>query len=104
VSRQFDVHAVRLSRGRRGPSFLVNLQSDLLNVGPTVVAAPLWSVAARRTQPPASIMMAFADRDYWLVLTDLAYVRVKDLGRAEGNLEHERERIIRGLDLLFTGI
>jgi hypothetical protein len=104
VSRQFDVHRARLSAGSGGPKFLVNLQSDLLNVGPTVVVAPLWPVAVRRTRPPVSVRIAFQDQEYWLILTDIAYLRAKDLGKAEGNIEEERERIIRGLDLLFTGI
>ena len=104
MSRQFDVHRARLSGGRAGPSFLVNLQSDLLLVGPTVVVAPLWPVAARRNRPPVSVRVAFQGQEYWLVLTDIAYLRVKDLGKAEGNIEEEREHIIRGLDLLFTGI
>jgi hypothetical protein len=104
VTLQFDVHRARLSGGSGTPSFLVNLQSDLLNIGPTVVVAPLWPVAARRTRPPVSVRIAFQGQEYWLVLTDIAYLRVKDPGRAEGSIEQEREHIIRGLDLLFTGI
>ena len=104
MSRQFDVHRPRLSGGRRGPSFLVNLQSDLLSTGPTVVVAPLWPVAARRTRPPVSVRVDIQGQAYWLVLTDIAYLRVKDLGRAEGNIEEARDQIIRGLDLLFTGV
>ena len=104
MSRQFDVHPARLRGGLRGPAFLINLQSDLLSAGPTVVVAPLWSVRQRRAQPPVSVRSAFRDEDYWLILTDIAYTRSADLGRVDGNISHERERIIRGLDLLFTGI
>lgn len=104
MSRQFDAHRTRLRAGRHGPAFLVNLQSDLLSVGPTVVVAPMWSERYRRAQPPASVRITFLDEHYWLILTDMAYVRSVDLGRVEGNISHDRERIIRGLDLLFTGI
>ena len=104
VSRQFDAHRTRLQAGRHGPSFLVNLQSDLLSVGPTVVVAPLWQMRLRRAQPPASVRIAFVDEEYWLILTDIAYIRTADLGPFAGTIAHERDRIIRGLDLLFTGI
>ncbi len=104
MSRQFDAHGVRLRAGRHGPAYLVNLQSDLLNTGPTVVVAPLWPVRVRRAQPPAGVRISLLDETYWLVLTDIAYIRVTDLGAVAGNLSHERERIIRGLDLLFTGV
>ncbi len=104
MSRQFDVHRVRFSRGSGRPAFLVNLQSDLLSTGPTVVVAPLWSILSRRSRPPVSVLVAFQAQDYWRVLTDISYLRVQDLGKAAGNIEDMREEIIRGLDLLFTGI
>jgi hypothetical protein len=103
VSRQFDVHLSRFSEGLAGPPFLVNLQSDHLNPGPTLVAAPLWPMTARIAPTPVSVQVQFGGRGYWLVLTDIAYARVAELGRV-GNLAEERDRIIRGLDLLFTGI
>lgn len=102
MSRQFDVHRVRLVGG--GTELLVNLQSDFLSSGPTVVAAPMRAASLSRTVPPAAVRVAFQDREHWLVLTDIAYVRVRNLGPVEGSIGYERDRIIRGLDLLFTGI
>lgn len=104
MSRQFDVHRNILADGLPGPPSLVNLQSDHLNPGPAVAVAPRWPVTARYAPHPVSIRLGFLKRDYWLVLTDMAYTRMSALGGVAGNIAVERDRIVRGLDLLFTGV
>jgi hypothetical protein len=76
MSRQFDVHSTVLSDDADGPPFVVNLQSDHLDLLRTFVAAPLWPAAVRGSAPPASARIRFENRD----------------------------RVIRAIDLLFNGV
>lgn len=102
MSRQFDVHVV-VSGGSGTPTFLVNLQSDHLDTLGTVVVAPLWP-ATGRAPAPIHIPVAIDGRRYLLAVNEIAFVRVSTLGRAIANIGAERDRIVRALDLLFTGV
>jgi hypothetical protein len=104
MSRQFDVHTAFFVAGATGPSFLVNLQADHLSLLRTVVVSPLWPASDRRPPSPVSIAIEFERRQYWLAINELAFVRVSSLGPTMGNIAAARDKIIRGLDLLFTGV
>jgi hypothetical protein len=51
-----------------------------------------------------SIRISVEGRHYWLAINEMAFVRVSALGRVVGNIADERDRIVRALDLLFTGV
>ena len=104
MSRQFDVHSAIFSTDREAPPLVLNLQSDHLSLLRTVAAAPLWPTAIRQIAPPASTRIRFEGRDYFLSLSEMAAVRTSSLGPIVGNLSAERYRIVRAIDLLFTGV
>jgi hypothetical protein len=70
----------------------------------TAVVAPLWPVDEPHPRPPVHIAIRFLGEQHWLALNEIAFVRVSSLGSIAGNLAADRDRIVRGLDLLFTGI
>ncbi|MEJ0013382.1 MAG: CcdB family protein [Bauldia sp.] len=103
MSRQFDVHRNAFADGASDPPFLVNLQSDHLEPIRTVVVAPLWP-ESDHARPPVFVPIRFSRGEYWLAINELAYIRTSSLGAVAGTLAAQRDRIIRALDLLFTGV
>jgi toxin CcdB len=104
MSVQFDVHSNVFADSDVDPPLLVNLQSDHLGNLRTAIVAPMWPTDDGRPAPPVRVAVRFERRNYWLAVNELAFVRVNSLGPIMGNIASERDRIIRGLDLLFTGV
>ena len=103
MSRQFDVHSNVFAGDPYDPPYLVNLQADRFDALRTAVVAPLWPVDSDRPHLPMFVRIPFAQDLFWLAVNELAFVRVSTLGPIMGNVEAERDRIIRALDVLFTG-
>jgi toxin CcdB len=101
MSRQFDIHANRFAKTSAYPPFLVNLQSDHLSLLRTVVIAPL---SPEGQAPPIHVPIRFQRSRFWLTISELAYVRLSSLGEIVGRVAAERDRIIRPVDLLLTGV
>lgn len=102
--RQFDVLRNPDAEAARFAPYLVVLQHDQLDVVPTVIVAPLVRVSVfpgiTRLQPE----ICLSGEDYVLSLTDLtAVLRNMLTDKPVGSVKEQRDVIIRGLDLLFTG-
>lgn len=100
---QFDVYPNTRRSGRRAP-YLLDVQSDLLEVS-TRLVAPL----IRQDYLPTAIdrlTPCFTVASQALVLspTELTAVRKQDLPTAIDALSSHRNEIVAALDMLFTGI
>ncbi len=96
---RFDLH-----RLRDGSGYLLNVEHHLHDALRTRVVVPLVPVD-RAPQPTPRLNPVFEIEGERHVLFPqfLAAVPKRELGRAVGNLEPEREAITRALDLLLTG-
>ncbi|HEY2137090.1 MAG TPA: CcdB family protein [Xanthobacteraceae bacterium] len=101
---QFDVLANPFPRSRERQPFLVALQSDLLTRNlDTMVVAPLEPEAsgtfADRLNPRVEI-----DGNVYVVITqEIVTVRKSVLGKPQGSIAADRDKLISALDMLFTG-
>jgi toxin CcdB len=101
---QFDIHANPFPRSRKRQPFLVILQSDLISRSlDTVVVAPLEEASGGKFADRLNPSVTIDDRPFVLIAQELVAVRKSVLGSQRGSLDHERDRIIAALDLLFTG-
>lgn len=102
--RQFDVCINPDASTRRDIPLVVILQSDFVLGLRSVVVAP---VRRKGKHPPLSrlaIEFSFKGNDYVVALHELATLQTARLQPAGLNVTVLRERIVRALDLLFTGI
>jgi len=104
MSRQFEVHSNIFSADRAGPPNLINLQADHLSALRTIVVAPLWPASGPRPPAPVSVAVTFDRQQYWLAINEITFVRLSSVGPVMGNITVARDRIVRALDLLFTGV
>jgi toxin CcdB len=93
-----------LYRARDAATLLLDVQSHFLDHLETRIVVPLLA-PARVPRPIRDLHPTFAIEDARFVMATqlMAAVRRRDLGRAVGNLEAERDAITRALDMLFTG-
>ena len=93
-----------LYRPRQGPGLLLDVQSHFLDFLQTRVVVPLVP-PDRMPKPIRDLHPVFEIEGAQLLLATqlLAAVPKRELGRAVGNLESERDAVTRALDLLLTG-
>lgn len=102
MSRQFDVHRMVGARDG-GPSFLVNLQADFLASYGIVMVAPVWTPSVPRPRE-LSVPIEIGGNDFFVSILEMAPVRRRQLGPIVANIDQARDRLIRAIDLLFTGV
>jgi len=102
---QFDVHRNANRSRREEIPYLLDVQTDLLDVLATRVVVPLVAVsvmkeAARHLNP------RFRIENHWVVMStaELAGVPVKSLGGKVASLKSHRDDIVAALDFLISGI
>lgn len=96
---RFDLH-----RAREGGGYPLNVQRDLHDQLSTRVVVPLLPVA--QAPPPSRDLNPQFDIEgepHILFPQYLAAVPRRELGRAVGNLETQRDAVTKALDLLLTG-
>ena len=101
---QFDVLDNPIPRARRALPFVMVLQSDLAEIGPDRVVAPLAPMA--EMPPLAGRLIPIVDvegRDYALLVPALTALPATELRQVVDNLADERTRILAALDCLFIG-
>ena len=100
---QFDVY--RLSSRRGGSQYVVDLQADILDELATRLVAPLRPLKSREDLVPRlTPVVEVQGETYFIVLSEIAAIRLKELGRPIDNLDTHRDEIIAAIDILFTGI
>jgi toxin CcdB len=100
---QFDIH--RLPRRRGGSQLVVDLQAEILDELATRLVAPLRPLKSPDDPVPrlTPVVEVLGDT-YFIMVSELAAVRTKELGSPIVNLHQHRDEIIAAIDLLFTGI
>jgi toxin CcdB len=100
---QFDVHRIPSRRG--GSQYVVDLQADILDELATRLVAPLRRLKSREDLVPRLTPTVEVNGEpHFIVLSEIAAVRLKELGTPIDNLRSHRDEIIAAIDILFTGI
>ena len=94
---QFDVY--RLPDG----VLVVDLQTDLIGLDATRLAAPLREEGAYARFPGVTPIVEVEDRRWIVRLQELAAVPSADLRVRVTSLRHARDELERGLDILIDG-
>lgn len=103
---QFDIYRNANPATRSRIPYLLDVQSDLLDVLATRVVIPLCKPEVLKGKLAERLNPVFEVEGHRMALLtpELAGVSRKMLGERVGNLSNERGPIIAALDLLFTGI
>ncbi len=103
---QFDVYRNAHPATRARIPYLLDVQSDLLDILATRVVVPLCKpeVLKGKLAERLNPLLEVEGRRMVMLTPELAGVSRKALGEPVGNLAHERASIIAALDLVFTGI
>jgi toxin CcdB len=102
---QFDIHRNLNPKTKRLFPYLLNVQSDLLDVVATRVVVPLAPEEvvgrpAQKLNPRLRVEGAALIMD----TAEIAGVPRRILGEVVGSLSHRRGEVIAALDILFFGI
>jgi hypothetical protein len=69
----------------------------------TRIVAPLIEPGVIREVTRVHVRVIFDSREWLLALDRLATVNRSELGVPQGSVENQRDQIIAGIDLVFTG-
>jgi hypothetical protein len=98
MARQFDLY--RMSEG----DYVVILQSDVLeDLTTRVVCLALPESSVGQSMPYISPILMAGDMRIRLTPQVVATLTLAELGTHVASLQHERDRIIRAVDLMLTG-
>ena len=100
--RQFDVYENPSPEARRFAPYLVVLSSHLLLDFEDAVVAPLVN-DSQRTVPGLELDIEMNGEPLVLVISEMAGVEGRTLGRRVGSLGDHEDDIRRAIDRLFTG-
>jgi toxin CcdB len=103
---QFDVHRNGNAATRARVPYLLDVQSDLLDVLATRVVVPLakLDVLGGKVAERLSPVFEIEGRKVVMLTPELAGISRKALGEQVTSLAGERQAIVAALDLVFTGI
>lgn len=102
---QFDIHRNHNPETRRLFPYLLDVQSDLLDIVATRVVVPLAREEAVG-KPAQKLNPRFRVEGATLIMdtAEIAGVPRRILGEMVGSLSHRRGEVIAALDVLFFGI
>ena len=102
---QFSVYRNKNARTKATFPYLVDVQSDLLELLNTRVVVPMTKAAALTRKPVSHLTpeVAFNDDRYLLMTPQLAGIGRAELGPHAGSLAEERQTILAAIDFLLTG-
>ena len=103
---QFDVYRNSNAATRARVPYLLDVQSDLLDLLATRIVVPLCKPEVLSGKPAERLNPAFEveGRKLLMLTPELAGVSRKALGERVANLAADRAAIIAALDLVLTGI
>jgi hypothetical protein len=102
--RQFDLVENLNARTRGRYPLAVVLQHDSVDVGATIIVAPLTPISSLPQLDRLHPAVAVEQQHYRIIVEELAAVHRRTVGRIVSNIESERYAIVAALDMLFTGI
>jgi toxin CcdB len=98
MAKQFDLY--RLSEG----DFVVILQSDIFeDLNTRVVCLAVPETSSAKALPHLSPVLTAGDMRLRISPQVVATLTITELGTHIATLQHERDRIIRAVDLMLTG-
>ena len=100
---QFDVCKNR-GRNHHHFSYLMILQSDLLDTGDSYIVAPLDQSHYYQKALQICPTITLDEKDWIIVLPRLAAISHNNIGRCVATGQHLRSNILSSLDRIFTGI
>ena len=102
---QFDVHRSLVDPPSDDVPFLLDVQSDYLEVFDVRVAIP-WFRMASFTRPLHRLNPRFRVKNALVVMATqfIAGTSIRNLGEVVARLEAERDQIIGAIDMLITGV
>lgn len=95
---QYDIY--RLA----GDVLVVDLQSDLIDIGTRVVAPLVLKTARPVPLPTLEPMVLFNGHPHLILVSEMTAISARHLGPAIGDLRREEYMIRRAVDMVFTGI
>jgi len=101
---QFDI-CLNNSKSKREVPYLLNLQSNPMDVLPTIIVAPIRKSSHCSNQKISRlhITMKVNDSEYIAFISEMAAIPVQLPGKIIDNASIHRQEIINAVDLLFTG-
>lgn len=102
---QFDILINKNSRSKKDVPFLINLQSDPMDVLATRIVAPLRETSKYSDQvlTKIHILISINNIDYTIFISELASIPTNVIGEKIMNANFLRQKCIDAIDLLFTG-
>lgn len=103
---QFDVHPNPDLRSSRRLPYLLDIQSDLLQILKTTVVIPLYDPAKIDVPPIRGLTPVLEINGLPVVMLtpELAGIHRRQLPPKIGDLRQERETILAALDIVLTGV
>jgi toxin CcdB len=104
--KRFDVFRNESAQGSRKFPFFLVLQSDLLQQLTTAVVAPLGraSIVGGKLVDTLAPVLDIDGESFVLYTPELAAIPAAILRKRVANLDDQREKIVRAVDFLFSGI
>lgn len=102
MNRQFDVVTNPEAKRRPTVPYMVVLQSHHLPMQ-TVVVAPMRALEAAEGVGEIEVPVRVQDAQYAIMMSELAHLPTRIVGRAVESLADHEDDIRRSLDRLFSG-
>ena len=102
--RQFDVFANPSRQGTEERPYVVVIQAAFLDSMPTRLCVPLVATRFLRPTPRLNPQLTVAGQMLYFHPAEIAPIPARLLRAAIANFEHERDRIVAAVDLVFTGV
>lgn len=100
---QFDVYLNTNPSTRQNIPYLLDLQTDLLDMLKTRVVVPLELCSQAKAAQQLTPVFEIENNKVLMSTPELAGIHIKYLGDYVCSLANKRQEIIAALDLLFTG-
>jgi CcdB protein len=101
VIEQYDI--VQIEGGRKGQLCIV-LQSDITDITPTVIVAPLALLSELKPIPKLAIQVEHEGRQYTILVYRMAAITRAQIRKKHGNCAQLHNSFMGAVDLLFAGI
>jgi len=101
--KQFDVYINTNPDSSPYIPYLLDVQSDLLDLLKTRVVVPLELCSVAKPAEILNPVFSIKGTMVMMSTAELAGVHIQHLGETVDSLAHERDKIIAALDMLFLG-
>lgn len=102
---QFDIFTNKNKKSKSNVPYLINLQSDSMDLLATRIVAPIreTSTCSDQILTKIHIPISINNRNYTIFVSELAAIPLDLLGQKVINANYLRKECTDAIDLLFTG-